>query len=409
MHRHFRTLFTAAVAVGISLAATGQSAFAQKKYDTGVTDTEIKIGNIMPYSGPGSAYALIAKTEAAYFKKINDEGGINGRKINFISYDDAASPPKTVEQARKLVEGDEVFLIFQSLGTPSNTAIHKYMNSKKVPQVLVATGASKWGDPKNFPWTIGWQPSYVSEGRIYAKYILDHKPDGKIGILIQNDDYGKDVLSGFKEGLGDKFASMIVITESYEQSEPTMDSHIVKLKASGADVFMDISTPKFASQTIKKMAELGWKPMHLLNNVSNSVGSVLTPAGLENAVGILSTGYLKDPTEPVWKDDAGMKDWSAFMDKYLPEGDRSSSFTVYGYSAAQALVIALKNCGDNLTRENVMKQLASFKDVELPMLLPGIKMNTSATDFYPLEDLQMMRFDGKTWDRFGPVISGHAG
>src|SRR5436309_4268773 len=318
----FRTSVIASAAF-VVFAASATGALAQKKYDTGATDTEIKVGNIMPYSGPASAYGVIGKTEAAYFKKINDAGGINGRKINFISYDDGYSPPKTVEQARKLVESDEVLLIFNSLGTPPNSAIHKYMNSKKVPQLFVATGATKWNDPKDFPWTMGWQPNYQSETQIYAKYILKNHPNAKIALLYQNDDYGKDYLKGLKDGLGAKAASMIVIEDSYETSEPTIDSHIVKLKSTGADVFVNISTPKFAAQAIKKIAEIEWKPAHFLNNVSASIGSVIQPAGFENAQGIISSAYLKDPTDPQWKTDAGMLAWNAFLDKYFPEANRA--------------------------------------------------------------------------------------
>jgi branched-chain amino acid transport system substrate-binding protein len=391
------------------LAASSSSVFAQKKYDSGASDTEIKIGNIMPYSGPASAYGVIGKTEEAYFKKINAEGGINGRKINFISYDDAYSPPKTVEQARKLVESDEVLLVFNPLGTPSNTAIQKYLNSKKVPQLFVATGATKWNDPKNFPWTMGWQPNYQSETQIYAKYILKNKPDAKIGILYQNDDYGKDYLKGFKDGLGAKAASMIVLEESYEVSEPTIDSHIVKLKSTGADVFINITTPKFAAQAIKKNAEIGWKPLHFLNNVSASIGSVIKPAGMENAQDIISSQYLKDPTDAQWKDDAGMKAWNEFLDKYYPEANRADASVMFGYTVAQGLVHVLKASGDNLTRENVMKQAASIKDLELGGLLPGIKVNTSATDFAPISSVQLIKFKGDTWERFGEILSGDAG
>ncbi|MEK9283070.1 MULTISPECIES: ABC transporter substrate-binding protein [unclassified Bradyrhizobium] len=394
--------FSAALALAATLST---AAPAQKKYDTGATDTEIKIGNIMPYSGPASAYGVIGKTEEAYFRKINAEGGINGRKINFISYDDAYSPPKTVEQARKLVESDEVLLIFNSLGTPPNTAIQKYMNSKKVPQLFVATGATKWNDPKDFPWTMGWQPNYQSESIIYAKYILKNHPNAKIGVLYQNDDYGKDYLKGFKDGLGAKAASMIVLEESYEVSEPTIDSHIVKLKASGADVFFNITTPKFAAQAIKKNAEIGWKPLHFLNNVSASLGSVIKPAGFENAQDIISSIYLKDPTEPEWKDDAAIKAWNEFLDKYYPEANRTDVFVMYAYIVAQGLVHVLKNCGDDLTRANVMKQAASIKDYEPLGLLPGVKVNTSPTDFAPLSQLQLMRFKGESWQRFGDVIS----
>jgi branched-chain amino acid transport system substrate-binding protein len=390
------------------IAASSSGALAQKKYDTGASDTEIKIGNIMPYSGPASAYGMIGKTEEAYFKKINAEGGINGRKINFITYDDAYSPPKTVEQARKLVESDEALIVFNPLGTPPNTAIQKYLNSKKVPQLFVATGATKWNDPKNFPWTMGWQPNYQSETQIYAKYILKNHPNAKIGVLYQNDDYGKDYLKGFKDGLGAK-ASMIVLEESYEVSEPTIDSHIVKLKASGADVFMNITTPKFAAQAIKKNAEIGWKPVHFLNNVSASVGSVMKPAGFENGQDIISSNYLKDATDAQWKDDAGMKAWNEFLDKYFPEANRSDSNVMYGYTVAQGLVHVLKQCGDDLTRENVMKQAASIKDLALGGLLPGIKVNTSSTDFAPISQFQLMKFKGETWERFGEVMNADVG
>ncbi len=398
--------FSAALAV---LAVTSSNALAQKKYDVGATDTEIKIGNIMPYSGPASAYGVIGKTEEAYFRKINAEGGINGRKINFISYDDAYSPPKTVEQARKLVESDEVLLIFNPLGTPPNTAIQKYMNAKKIPQLFVATGATKWNDPKEFPWTIGWQPNYQSETQIYAKYILKNFPNAKIGVLYQNDDYGKDYLKGLKDGLGAKAASMIVLEESYEVSEPTIDSHIVKMKSTGADVFVNITTPKFAAQAIKKNAEIGWKPVHFLNNVSASIGSVIRPAGPENAQGIISSAYLKDPTDAQWKNDAGMKAWNEFLDKYYPEANRADASVMFGYTVAQGLVHVLKACGDNLTRENVMKQAASIKDLELGGLLPGIKVNTSPTDFAPLSQVQLQKFKGETWDLFGEILSSDTG
>jgi ABC-type branched-subunit amino acid transport system substrate-binding protein len=398
--------FSAALAV---LAATSSGALAQKKYDTGATDTEIKIGNIMPYSGPASAYGVIGKTEAAYFKKINDAGGINGRKINFISYDDGYSPPKTVEQARKLVESDEVLLIFNSLGTPPNSAIHKYMNSKKVPQLFVATGATKWNDPREFPWTMGWQPNYQSESRIYAKYLLKEKPTAKIAVLYQNDDYGKDYLKGLKDGLGAKAASMIIAEESFETTEPTVDNHIVKLKSSGADVFVDIATPKFAAQAIKKVAEIEWKALHILNNVSASVGSVIKPAGYQNSQGIISAAYLKDASDPQWNDDPGMKEFYAFLAKDFPEGDKLDGGTVVGYGVAQTLVQVLKQCGDNLTRENVMKQAANLKDFRTEVLLPGIKINTSPTDFAPLDQLQLMKFKGERWELFGDIVSGDVG
>jgi branched-chain amino acid transport system substrate-binding protein len=398
--------FSAALAI---LAAASTGALAQKKYDVGATDTEIKIGNIMPYSGPASAYGVIGNTEAAYFKKINAEGGINGRKINFISYDDGYSPPKTVEQARKLVESDEVLFVFNPLGTPPNSAIQKYMNSKKVPQLFVATGATKWNDPKDFPWTMGWQPNYQSESRIYAKYLLKEKPNAKIAVLYQNDDYGKDYLKGMKEGLGAKAASMIIIEESYETTEPSIDNHIVKLKSTGADVFFNVTTPKFAAQAIKKMAEIDWKPLHLLNNVSASIGSVMKPAGFEASQNIISSSYLKDTSDPQWKDDAGMKAFDEFLAKYFPEGNRIDGSVMYAYTVSQGLVHVLKACGDNLTRENIMKQAASIKDLELGGLLPGVKANTSASDFAPISQLQLMKFNGDKWDLFGDVISGDVG
>ncbi len=401
---NLRRYCSVAIAILAVFAMTPPPAAAQKKYDPGASDSEIKIGNINPYSGPASAWSLVGKTNGAYFRKVNAEGGINGRKINFISYDDAYSPPKAVEQARKLVESDEVLLIFASLGTPSNTAIQKYMNGKKVPQLFVASGATKWGDPKHFPWTIGLQPAYQSEARIYAKYLLENHPTGKIAILYQNDDYGKDYVKGLKDGIGGELK--IVAEAPYETSDTTVDSQIVNLKASGADVFFNVTSPKFASQAIRKMAEIDWKPIHLLNNVSRAVGSVLKPAGLANAKGILSAGYLKDPTDTTWRDDAGYKKWSAFMDQYFPDGDRTSTFTVSGHVAAQALVQVLQRCGDDLTRENVMKQAANLKRLELDMLLPGSTVNTSPDDYFPIKQMQMSRFNGESWEIFGPLITG---
>jgi branched-chain amino acid transport system substrate-binding protein len=400
-----KRLLLASIA-GFAVALAGP-ALAQKKYDTGASDTEIKIGNINPYSGPASAYGTIGKTIGAYFNKVNAEGGINGRKINYVTYDDGYSPPKAVEQVRKLVESDEVLLVFQPLGTPSNTAIQKYMNSKKVPQLFVATGATKWNDPKGNPWTMGWQPNYQSEGRIYAEYLLKNHPNGKIGILYQNDDYGKDYVKGLKDGLNGKM--QIVSELPYEPADPTVDSQIINLKASGADVFFNVTTPKFAAQAIKKAHEIGWQPVHLLNNVSNSVGSVIKPAGLEASKGVLSTGYLKDPTDPTWDNDAGKKEWLAFMEKYFPEGDKTSSFTVYGYTVAQTLVEVLKNCKNDLTRANVMKQAASLKQLNEPMLLPGITINTSDKDFAPIKQMQMQKFNGERWELFGPVMTGDIG
>ena len=401
-----RHVLLACVLLGLAVGAT--PAAAQKKYDPGASDTEIKVGNIMPYSGPLSAYAQIGRTEAAFFRMINEQGGINGRKINFISYDDAFSPPKTVEQARKLVESDEVLLIFQSLGTPTNNAIQKYMDQKKVPQLFVATGATKFGDPKNFPWTMGWQPTYQTEGRIYAKYILQNFPNGKIGILYQNDDSGRDYLKGLKDGLGPEATKRMIVAElPYDPSDPTVDSQVVALKTIGADIFFDEASPKFAAQAIRKAAEIGWKPTLFLASISNSVGSVLKPAGLENSKGILSSNYIKDPTDPTWKDDPAIKQWSEFMDKYFPEGDKS--FTVYGYALSQTLVQVLKQCGDELTRKNVMKQATNLKDFEVGLLLPGIKINTSPTDYYPIEQMQMSRFNGEHSVLFGTAISGEIG
>lgn len=390
---------------GLAVALAGAPALAQKKYDPGASDTEIKIGNTMPYSGPASAYGTIGKTEAAYFKKINDEGGINGRKINFITLDDGYSPPKAVEMARRLVEQDEVLFLFGTLGTPSNTAIHKYMNAKKVPQLFVATGASKWNDPKNFPWTMGWQPNYHTEAMIYAKYILKTKPDAKIAVLYQNDDFGKDYLTGLKDGLGDK-ANQIIATATYEVTDPTVDSQIVQLQASGADVFLNIATPKFAAQAIRKTYDIGWKPIQIVTNVSVSVATVLTPAGLDKSVGLISSNYGKDPTDPQWANDPGMKEWRAFMAKYYPEGSLLDSSNVYGYGVARTVVQALKQAGDNLTRENVMKQAANLKDFDPGTSLLGIMINTSPTDFAPIQAVQLARFDGKTWVLFGDVIDG---
>ena len=397
-----------AAAAALSLLAT-QSALAQKKYDTGATDTEIKIGNVEAYSGPASAYGIIGKTEEAYFKMINDEGGINGRKINWFSYDDGYSPPKTVEQIRKLIESDEVLFVFNALGTPTQTAVQKYQNMKKVPQLFLATGASKWNDPKDFPWTMGFQPSYRVEARIFAKYILKEKPDAKVAIFYANDDFGKDYVAGIKDIFGDKAKDMIVAEESYETTEPSIDNHIVKLKGTGADVFVNIATPKFAAQAIKKMAELQWKPMHLMTDVSISIGAVMKPAGLDASEGILSAGYLKDASDPQWKDDEGMKKFMAFQAKYMPDANIADANLVYGFAAAQTMVQVLKQCGDNLTRENVMKQAASLKDFAPDTLIPGIKVNTSATDFAPIEQLKMMQFKNGKWDLFGDIISAEVG
>jgi branched-chain amino acid transport system substrate-binding protein len=404
MEAHMSTVrFIACASVAACTALALPSALAQKKYDPGASDTEIKVGQTMPYSGPASAYGTIGKAEAAYFKKINDEGGINGRKINFISVDDGYSPPKAVEMVRRLVEQDEVLLVFQTLGTPSNSAIQKYMNAKKVPQLFVATGASKWNDPKGNPWTMGWQPNYQTEAQIYAQHILKTMPNAKIGVLFQNDDYGKDYLKGFKDGLGSK-TSLIVAEVSYEVTDPTVDSQIVQLQSSGANVFFNITTPKFAAQAIRKAYDIGWKPVQYVNNVSISVASVLTPAGLDKSTGIISTAYIKDPTDQQWQNDAAIKEWTAFMAKYYPEGNLTDSSNVYGYAVAQTLVQVLKRCGDNLTRENVMKQAASINGLEINALLPGVKINTSPSDYAPIESVQLQRFDGQHWVRFGELM-----
>ena len=408
MHHHrlsYVNCVKSAALAGLLTIAVASAANAQKKYDPAATDAEIKVGNIMPYSGPASAYATIGKTEAAYFNKVNSEGGINGRKINFVSYDDGYSPPKMVEQARKLVESDEVLLIFNPLGTPGNTAIQKYMNAKKVPQLFVSTGAAKWNDPKNFPWTMGWQPSYQVEARIYAKYILQKYPGKTIGVLYQNDDFGKDYLIGLHEGLGDAAKKLIVVESSYETTSPTVDSQIVQIKGANPDIFVNIATPKFAAQAIKKAAELDWHPVQFLTNVSVSIGGVMKPAGYEASQDILSTQYLKDPADHEWKNDPAMNEWRAFMTKWYPEGDQNDASTVFGYGVAKGLEQVLRQCGDNLTRENLMKQAASL-NFEIGIYLPGTKIKTGPDDYAPIEQLQMMRFKGESWERFGPVMSG---
>ena len=391
--------------IGMLAASLAFPALAQKKYDPGASDSEIRIGNTNPYSGPASAYGTIGKSIAAYFKMVNDQGGINGRKINFISYDDGYSPPRTVEMARKLVEQDQVLFMFQTLGTPSNTAIHKYMNMKKVPQMMVATGATKWNDPKGNPWTMGWQPNYQGEAQIYAQHIIKTKPDAKIAVLYQNDDYGKDYLKGLHDGLGAK-KSMIVKEVSYEVSDPTVDSQIVQLAASGADVFVNITTPKFAAQAIRKAYDIGWKPVQYLNNVSIGIGSVLTPAGLDKSVGLLTVAYLKEPNDKQFENDAAMTQWREFMKKYYPDGSLIDNLNVYGYSVGQTIAQVLKQCGDNLTRENVMRQAANIKRYRVDTLLPGVLVDTGADDFAPIESVQLQRFNGKEWIRFGEVMGG---
>src|SRR5882762_8803243 len=401
----FRTTLCQFAISTMLAAALDTAAFAQKKYDIGATDTEIRIGNIVAYSGPVSSLGVIAKIEDAYFRKINDEGGINSRKIKFISYDDAYSPPKSVEQARKLVESDEVLLIFNPIGTPSNVAIQKYLNARKVPQLFVGTGATRWNDPKDFPWTMGWQPNYQNEGRIYAKYLLTEKPDAKIAILYQNDDLGKDYLKGLKDGLGQK-VSMIVAEEGYETSEPTVDSHIVNLKSSGADVFIAVALTKVAAQSIRKVTEIGWRPLFILSSIGSSIGTVIHPVGFDKAQGLISTAYLKDSSDPQWNYDEGMKKFYAFLAKYVPDANKADFFVVYGYAVAQTMAKVLQQCGDDLTRENVMKQAASLTKFTPDVLLPGISINTSATDFAPVEQMRMIRLKGEKWELFGDIISG---
>jgi len=405
------SLFHFVTATAVALALSASSAQAQKRYDTGATDTEIKIGQTVPFSGPASAYAAIGKTQAAYFNMINEQGGVNGRKINLIQYDDAYSPPKAVEQVRKLVEGDEVLLTFQIIGTPSNAAVQRYLNVKKVPQLLAATGASKFTDPKNFPWTIGFNPNYQTEGRIYAAYILKNYPNAKIGVLYQNDDLGRDYIIGLKTGLGDKAATMIVGETSYELADPTIDSQIVKLKSLGADLLYDASTPKFAAQAIKKVADLGWKPVHIIDINASPVSATLKPAGLDISKDIISTNYGKDPGDPQWQNDPGIKAYFAFMDKYYPDGDKQNTVNTYGYSTAELLVHILRQCGDDLTRENVMRQATNLKNFKGSLSLPGMVGNTSPTDYRINKQMQMMKFNGERWELFGPIIedTGAAG
>ena len=392
-------------ALCLSIAAFAMPASAQKKYDPGASDTEIKIGQTMPYSGPASAYGVIGKVQAAYFKQLNEQGGVNGRKINFITLDDGYSPPKTVEMVRRLVEQDEVLLLMGTLGTPPNSAIHKDVNTKKVPHMFLATGASKWNDPQNFPWTIGFNPNYNSEGKLYGQHILATKPNAKIAVLVQNDDYGKDYFNGFKEGLGAKAASMIVAQASYEVTDPTIDSQIVTLKGSGADTFFNITTPKFAAQAIRKIDDVGWKPTHYLNQVSASVGSVLKPAGLDKSVGLISMLYIKDGSDPKWDNDPTMKEFKALIKKYTPEVSPDDANATYAYSVAQIMVHVLKQAGDNLTRENIMKQAANIKDFQVPMVLPGVLANTTPTDFALYQTMQLVKFDGKNWVDFGKPVA----
>jgi branched-chain amino acid transport system substrate-binding protein len=392
----------AATMVGLSVT----SAVAQKKYDVGANDTEIRIGQTAPFSGPASAFSTIAKVEAAYIKMINDQGGVNGRKINLIQYDDSYSPPKTVEQVRKLVEGDEVLATFQLIGTPPNAAVQKYLNQKKVPHLLAASGANRFSDPANFPWTMGFPPSIKTEGQIYAHYILANYPNAKIGVFYQNDDLGKEYVQGLKDGLGDKATSMIAAEVSYETTEPTIDSQIVKLKSSGIDLLYSASTPKFAAQAIKKLADLGWKPVHIIVNSGSSISATIIPAGPENSKGVISATYFKDPLDPAWTDDPGMKKYMALMEKYYPEGQKINTSNAYGYSAAQLLVYILRKCGDDLTRENVLKQATSLKAVQLDLSLPGVSVDTSTTDYRFIKQFRMMQFDGQRWQGFGAIVDG---
>ncbi len=400
----FKNIYTALVIAGLAGAALTGCGEKQSGGDPGVSDSEIKIGNTNPYSGPASAYGTIGRASTAYFDMINEQGGVNGRKINFISLDDGYSPPRTVEQIRKLVEEERVLFLAGTLGTPTNTAIHKYVNAQKVPHIFVNTGASKWANPDNFPWTMGWNLSYPNEARLYAQYLLNNKPNAKIAILYQNDDYGKDYVHGLKIGLGDKAESMIVAETSYEVTDATVDSQIVSLQASGADTFFNVTTPKFAAQAIRKVYDIGWRPLHILNNVSSSVGSVLKPAGLEKSVGLITAVYFKDPSDPQWANYPDVKEYKAWFQKYYPEGNIDDAFNVSGYSIAWGVVEVLKRCGDDLTRANVMKQVASFKDVEAPMMLPGVKWSTSAEDFSLIEAGQLARFDGEKWVLFGEII-----
>jgi branched-chain amino acid transport system substrate-binding protein len=397
-------IVTGLFAAGLILA--GNSVYAAGQYGPGVTDTEITIGNTNPYSGPASSYGINGKVHAAYFNMINEKGGINGRKINYITRDDSYSPPKTVEQVRQLVEQDKVFLMFAPLGTPPNMAIHGYLNENKVPQLFVATGADQWNDPKHFPWTMMWLPSYGIESHIYANHILKNLPNAKIAVLYQNDDYGKDYLNGLRAGLGDKASKMIVATQSYETTDPTVDQQVVALQASGADALLTAAIPKFAAQTVRKVYDIGWKPTHFLNSVGSSVGLVLKPAGLEKSVGIISATYFKDPTDPQWQDTPEFKEWLAFMNSHGLSGSIADSQALISYLYAQTMVEVLKMCGDNLTRENVMKQAASLHNLKLPLLLPGIALNTSADDFDPIKQMQLEKFDGTTWKLFGDVMSG---
>ncbi len=390
-----------------ALLSGSRSALSQKKYDDGATDKEIKVGHFCPYSGPASAYGVIGKAHEAYWKSINDAGGINGRKVVFVTRDDGYNPSKSVEVTRELIEQEKVLCLFNTLGTPTNTAIHKYVNQKKVPHLFVSTGASKWGKPKDFPWTMGFQPDYHTEGVIYAKHILANVKDPKIGVLMQNDDYGKDYWEGFKEGLG-KDANKVVKHVTYEVTDPTVDSQVIQLKDSGSNVFFNISTPKFAAQAIRKAVDVGWKPAQYLNNVSSSVAAVMKPAGFENSQGIITAAYLKDPTDKQWDTDEEMKTWREWMTKYMPGANQADGNYVFAYAVATMLRETLKKCGDNLTRENVMRQAANFQKARIPLLLPGILVSTSPTDFYPIQAVQLSRFKDDSWELFGDIMAAES-
>ena len=399
-----RCCIAVATAAAFSLVSATALLAADKKYDPGASDTEIKIGQTMPYSGPASAYGTQGRAEAAYWQMVNSQGGINGRKITFLSMDDGYSPPKTVEQTRKLVEQDEILADIGSLGTPTNSAIQKYLNSKKIPHLLISTGASKWNDAKNFPWTTPFYPPYAQEAKIYAKYIVKQIPDAKIGIIYQNDDFGKDYLKGFKEGLGDK-ASLIVKELSYEVTDPTIDSQVVNLKSAGADVLLTITTPKFGAQAIRKVADLGWKPTHFIVSVASSIGGVLEPAGLEASTGLITALATKVVGDPAWDSDQGVQDYLAFMKKWYPEGNPIDGSNQIGYTSAQFTAIILKNCGDVLTRENVLKQATNLSKISLPLLLPGVTVSVTPTDYSTFDTFKLAKFDGKTWKFFGDTLS----
>ena len=399
---HFRAKLLLAVA---ALASAHMFA-AEKKYGPGVTDTEIKLGQTMPYSGPASAYSAIGKAEVAYFEMINDRGGVNGRKIRLLSLDDGYAPPKTVEQTRRLVEQEQVLAIFSPLGTPTNSATQKYLNAQKVPQLFLHSSANKWNQPAAFPWSMSWPPESHTETFIYGRYLLATRPAARIAVLYQNDDYGKDQLKSLREVLGAKADQMIIATASYEVTDPTIDSQIVSLQTSGADTLFDFATPKFAAQAIRKTYDIGWKPLQFVPYPAASVGAVLTPAGLDKSVGLITAGFVKDPADPRWKDDPAFKEWVAWMKKYYPDGDLTDQLNVWGYLTAQVMVQVLTQCGDDLTRENLMRQAASLKNVEFPLHLSGIKLNTSPTDFRVIRQLQLMRFDGKKWVLFGELQGG---